>query len=427
MISKIRQAIAVKGSITVPGDKSISHRALLLGASAEGKTQVYHLSSSADVKSTLTCLKQLGVSTIEDNDTIEILGKGLYGLKAPSGPLDCGNSGTTMRLLSGILAAQPFTSILVGDESLSKRPMKRIIEPLARMGAKIECQPGGLAPLTIHGNQLRPILYPSPVASAQVKSCLLLGGLYAHGETTIVEPYLSRDHTERMLNHFGVPVKRQHLAVGVSGPANLQGCVIHVPGDFSSAAFFIGAALITPNSKLIIANIGINPTRIGLLDILKQMGAKIEICHYNFKSAEPIGEITAYTSQLKGVDIPPELVPKLIDEVPVLAVVATQAKGTTRLSGARELRVKESDRLRATAKNLALMGAKIQEQEDGFIIEGSHRLKGATVNSYGDHRIAMAFSIAGLAAEGETHIENAECVEISMPNFFETLQGIVVE
>ena len=427
MINSIRQARGIKRTITVKGDKSISHRGLLLGAIAEGNTRIYNLSSSADVMNTLDCLRQLNVAINKHSNFWEISGNGLYGFKVSPTPLDCGNSGTTMRLLPGILAAQPFTSTLIGDESLGKRPMGRIIEPLTQMGAKIDSQPGGLAPLQIHGNQLNPIHYISSVASAQVKSCILLAGLYAQGMTTVIEPHLSRDHTERMLTDFGIFVKKNGLAISIEGQQALHGCKINVPGDFSSAAFFISAALIVPNSELKIKNICLNPTRTGLLEVLNQMGAEIEIQKYEEKHSEPIGEITVFTSQLNGVEIPPELVPKLIDEVPILAIIATQASGTTKLTGAKELRVKESDRLHAIANNFSLMGIQIEEKKDGFIIKGPQKIKGTVVDSYGDHRIAMAFAIAGLIAEGETQLKNAECVKISMPDFFEILQGIVIE
>ena len=426
LIHKAQHARAIKGSITVPGDKSISHRALLLGAIAEGITIIRNLSPAADVRSTLNCLKQLQVETEEKNSYMEIEGKGLYGIKASSTPLNCSNSGTTMRLLSGILAAQPFSSTLIGDESLNKRPMNRIIEPLTRMGAKIESLSGGLAPLAIHGNRLRSIYYQNAVASAQVKSCIMLAALYAPGLTTLVEPHLSRDHTERMFSDFGFPIKRHGLKISLIGPAKLIGCQVDIPGDFSSAAFFIGAALITPNSQLEIKNVGINPTRTGLLDVLNQMGAKIEINKHSGTSSEPIGDLKICTSQLNSVEITSELIPRLIDEIPILAIITTQAKGRTILSGARELRVKESDRLHAITKNLSLMGAQIEQREDGFIIQGPQKLNGAILNSFNDHRIAMSFSIAGLIAHGETQIVDAECVAVSMPNFFDVLKGVVV-
>lgn len=423
----IKHASAIRGTITVPGDKSISHRALLFAAIAEGKTKIHNLSSSADVMSTLHCLRQLQIGAKEKNSEIEIVGTGKFGFKASQHPLDCGNSGTTIRLLTGILAAQPFTtSTLVGDESLSKRPMKRVIEPLTKMGAQISSEPGGFAPLVIHGQQLKPISYQMPIASAQVKSCVLLAGLYAAGTTTVVEPYPSRDHTERMLRDFGLNVTTDNTSVSIEGPAKLFGSEVFVPGDISSAAFFIAAALMVPDSELTIENICLNPTRTGLLDVLQRMGANLSICEYETKSSEPIGEIRVTTSQLSGVEIPPDMVPKLIDEIPILAVLATQAKGKTMLSGARELRVKESDRLHSIVTNLAVMGIEIEELEDGFIIAGPQKLTGASVDSFGDHRIAMAFSIAGLISEGTTHIKNVDCIRISMPNFYETLENILM-
>lgn len=427
MIKTIRRSRGIKGRIFVPGDKSISHRSLLLGAIAEGETKIVNLSSSADVMSTRRCLQQLGVKIVHELDRFVIAGNGYYGLENSLIPLDCGNSGTTMRLLSGILAAQPFTSKLVGDESLSQRPMRRIIEPLSQMGAKIESQSGGFAPLVIHGNRLHSICYRSPVASAQIKSSILLAGLAAPGVTTVIEPHLSRDHTERMLTDFGVSVEKNGLEVSVRGQQRLHGCEINVPGDFSSAAFFIGAALIVPNSDLRIQNICLNPTRTGLIEVLTQMGAKFEIQRREHVSSEPIGDITIHSSPLNGVEIAPELVPRLIDEIPILAIIATQANGTTKLSGAKELRVKESDRLRAITDNLKRMAIQLDETEDGFIITGTQQLKAAIIDSYGDHRIAMAFAIAGLIAEGETQLINTDCVQISMPNFFETLQEIVIE
>lgn len=423
----IRPITAIRGQMTVPGDKSISHRSLLLGAIAQGKTTIQNLSSAADVNSTRTCLEQLGVSIAATDHGLEIIGHGLYGLKASRQPLDCGNSGTTMRLLSGILAAQPFVSQLDGDESLRRRPMKRIIEPLSLMGASIESQPGGLAPLTISGNRLKAITYRSPIASAQVKSCILLAGLYAEGTTTVIEPQLSRDHTERMLTDFGVSLEKNGLAVSISGQQMLRACDITVPGDFSSAAFFIAAALLIPGSQLLIKNVCLNPTRIGLLEVLNEMGAAIQVEQHYQRSTEPVGDVAINAAQLYGTTIGPERIPSLIDEVPILAVIATQAHGITNLTGASELRVKESDRLQAVVNNLRAMGAEVAELPDGFTIIGPQELRGAQLDSFNDHRIAMAFSIAGLIAAGETQIMNSECVQISMPNFFETLQEIAVE
>lgn len=426
MIYNINAAKAVTGSLTVPGDKSISHRALMLGAIAEGRTVVQNLSPAADVRSTMNCLKQLHAAISDHQGAVVIDGNGLYGLRPASSPLDCGNSGTTMRLLAGILAAQPFATTLIGDASLSRRPMKRIIDPLTQMGAKIQSQAGGYAPLAISGQRLRPIRFESPVASAQVKSCILLAGLYAEGVTSVVEPHLSRDHSERMLTDFGVPLTRDGFEVAVMGPARFSGHKIQVPGDFSSAAFFVGAGLLTPNSSLAIEQVGLNPTRTGLLDVLREMGASFEVQISSTAASEPVGKLTVTTSDLIGVDIPPEIVPRLIDEVPILAIIATQAKGRTIISGAKELRVKESDRLHAVAVNLAAMGVRLTEKEDGLVIAGPQRLQGAVIESYGDHRLAMAFAVAGLIARGQTQIADAECVEISMPNFFEVLEGITV-
>ncbi len=427
MDKTIRPAKAITGEIAVPGDKSISHRSLLLGAIAQGKTTVQNLSSAADVTSTRACLEQLGVPIITTEHGLEILGSGLYGLRAAKRPLDCGNSGTTMRLLSGILAAQPFASQLVGDESLSRRPMNRIIEPLRKMGAIIESQPGGLAPLTIQGNRLTAITYRSPIASAQVKSCILLAGLYAEGKTTVIEPHLSRDHTERMLTNFGVSIEKDGLAVSITGQQTLRACDIVVPGDFSSAAFFIAAALLVPNSHLIIRNMCLNPTRTGLLEVLKEMGAPVQVRQQHQRSVEPVGDVTITAAPLRGTTIRPERIPSLIDEVPILAVIATQAHGITQLTGAAELRVKESDRLKAIVNNLRAMGADIAELPDGFMVNGPQKLHGTQLDSFGDHRIAMAFSIAGLIAAGETVIRQSDCVEISLPNFFDTLQEIAIE
>jgi len=423
----IQPAKSIQGNISVPGDKSISHRALMFGAIAQGNTTIANLSSSADVASTRSCLQQLGISFREENGILTVIGKGLNGLSPSPRELDCGNSGTTIRLISGILAAQQFSSTLIGDASLSKRPMNRIIQPLTQMGAQIISQPGGFAPLTIHGQRLKPIAYSSPVASAQVKSCILLAGLFTEGVTSVSEPTLSRDHTERLLQDFGVKVESDDSGVSIQGSATLHGCDIQVPGDFSSAAFFIAAALLLPNASLLLKNIGLNPTRTGLLDVLGRMGARIIIHPSSFPSSEPRGDIEVFSSQLVGTTIEANLVPSLIDEIPILAVLASRAEGMTTLSGARELRVKESDRLKAITQNLLKMGILIQEKDDGFIIEGPQQFKGAEVDSYHDHRIAMAFSVAGLIARGQTTILNPDCVGISMPNFYTTLEEVVGE
>ncbi|MFZ5517715.1 MAG: 3-phosphoshikimate 1-carboxyvinyltransferase [Candidatus Zhuqueibacterota bacterium] len=423
----IQPAKSIHGDISVPGDKSISHRAIMFGAIARGNTTISNLSSSADVASTRSCLQQLGIDITEENSVITVAGKGLTGLSASPRELDCGNSGTTIRLISGILAAQPFTSTLIGDASLSKRPMNRIIQPLTQMGAQIVSQPGGFAPLTIHGQRLNPIAFTSPVASAQVKSCILLAGLFTEGTTTVSEPTLSRDHTERLLHDFGVTVDSDASGISIHGPATLHGCDILVPGDFSSAAFFIGAALLVSNASLLLKNIGLNPTRTGLLDVLGRMGARIIIHPSSFPSSEPMGDIEIFSSRLVGTTIEANLVPSLIDEIPILAVIAARAEGMTTLSGAGELRVKESDRLKAITQNLLKMGILIEEKDDGFIIEGPQQFKGAEVDSFHDHRIAMAFSVAGLIARGQTTILNPDCVGISMPNFYTTLEEVVDE
>jgi len=410
----------IRGRVSVPGDKSISHRALMLGAIAKGRTEITNLSSGKDVLATWNCLAQLGVKIEEKNNRVHVHGKGLHGLIPPEGILNAGNSGTTMRLLSGVLAGQFFESTITGDSSLKKRPMMRIIEPLTLMGAKIESD-NGTAPLKIKGGNLRGIEYKTTVSSAQVKSSLLLAGLYASGKTSAEEPSQSRDHTERMLPHFGVAVKKNNLKVEINGSVELMASSINVPGDISSAAFFMAAASIVPGSRILIPGVGTNPTRRGIIDVLKKMGAKIKEENRREKNFEPTADITVESSQLRSIEISGALIPGIIDEIPILAVAATQAEGKTIIRDAEELRFKESDRIKAVAENLRRMGGEVEELEDGFIIPGPQKLKGAVVESFGDHRIAIAFSIAGLAAAGETTIRGAECVEISFPGFFETL------
>jgi 3-phosphoshikimate 1-carboxyvinyltransferase len=424
MKQTIRPAASLSGNLTIPGDKSISHRALIFGAIAEGETVIANIMPGKDVKSTRKCLKQLGTVIHDDQDILRVEGMGLRGFHAPLQVLDAGNSGTTMRLLSGILSAQPFISKITGDESLSKRPMNRIITPLEKMGAKIEAQPGGTAPLTIHGRDLNPVHYHSPVASAQVKSCVLLAGLHTRGITSVTEPVLSRDHTERMLGAFGVPVTRNGLTVSVEGPARLKGTRILVPGDISAAAFFMVAASLVPGSKLLIRNVGLNPTRSGILTVLESMGCHIEKKNPHPIGDEPVSDILIQSQRLKGTDLGGDLIPRLIDEIPVIAVAALFAEGVTRVHDARELRVKETDRIAALEKNIRLMGGEISTFDDGFTISGPQKLHGAELDSFGDHRIAMAFAVAGLLSGGETTILNAECAEISHPGFFEDLRGL---
>lgn len=410
-----------KGRVKIPGDKSISHRALILGSIAEGKTEIFNLSPGEDIQTTRTCLETLGVEIEDTEESVLIKGSRFYDSESPI-KLNSENSGTTMRLLAGVLAAQPIESILTGDTSLCKRPMKRILDPLSRMGACIRAKDGMYPPIRIHGARLSPIRYDSPLASAQVKSCILLAGLFTHGETRVTEPVLSRDHTERMLPLFGVDLKRDALNVSIKGPAMLQGTVIHVPGDLSSAAFFIVAATMIPEADITLTDVGTNSTRTGILDALRIMGADIRLSRQRTTEGESRADIHIKHAPLKGMVIDNSWIPRLIDEIPIIAVAATQATGKTVVRHAGELRVKETDRIHGVVTNLQRMGIQIDEQEDGFIIEGPQELTQGSVDSYGDHRIAMAFAIAGLVAKGATVIENAECVEISYPSFFHTLK-----
>ncbi len=412
---------SIKGRFTVPGDKSISHRALMLAAVAEGESRIAGLSLGADVQSTRQCLQQLGVAIHVEGNNAFVHGKGFAGLRPAPQSLDAGNSGTTMRLLSGIVAGCPFTTMMHGDASLSRRPMKRIIEPLKRMGARIVSSPAGTAPLTIQGGNLQGIRYEMPMASAQVKSCLLFAGLQAEGETKVIEPQPTRDHSERMLAAMGADLSVADNVVTIR-PGRLQSGMISIPGDFSSAAFFIAAAALLPHSDLTLTNINFNPTRIGLLNVLQEMGAQIEVEELAGSAGEPRANLRIRCAPLQAAIIEPQRIPQLVDEIPILAVLATQADGQTYITGAQELRVKESDRIDALAKNLQAMGAQVEELPDGLIITGPTRLRGAVIDSFGDHRIAMAFAIAGLFADSATTILQAECAAISFPDFFELLK-----
>lgn len=405
----------------MPGDKSISHRALMLAAIAEGESRISGLSSGADVQSTKACMQQLGVEIESSTNAVLVKGRGLAALRAPMQPLDAGNSGTTMRLLSGILATRPFAATLVGDASLSRRPMRRIIAPLELMGAKIEATAQGTAPLTIHGGKLNGIAYALPVASAQVKSCVLFAGLEAEGETIVTEPSATRDHSERMLAAFEAQINHEKNRVRICR-SSLRGTNISVPGDFSSAAFFIAAALLLSNSEIVLINVNMNPTRTALLEVLKSMGATFRFEKLSNKAFEPVAELCVQSQPLRGVRVDEALVPQLIDEIPILAVLATQAKGETIITGAKELRVKESDRLAALTTNLRAMGANLEELPEGLIVRGPSRLRGTKLDSFHDHRIAMAFAIAGLCADSPTTIHHAECADISFPGFFELLR-----
>jgi len=418
----------LKGNIFVPGDKSISHRSLILGSIAQGETHIYNFLNSLDCLKTLECMQALGVKIeLDENNSVNIKGKGLYdGLQEPKDILDVGNSGTTIRLLTGLLSGQNFYSVLNGDNSIRKRPMKRVVQPLRLMGANIWGRENGqLAPLSIKGRKLNSLHYTLPVASAQVKSALLLAGLYAAGETVIKETLSTRDHTERMLEIMQADIKISPLEIKIKGGTELRSADIFIPGDISSAAYFIAAANILRDSQIIIKQVGVNPTRTGIIEILKKMGAKIDILNYQIKSNEPQADLKIEYSKLKGVEIKKKNVPFLIDELPLIAVVATQAQGKTVVSGARELRAKETDRIKAIVSELKKMGADIEEREDGFAVNGPTKLHGAVCESYDDHRITMSLAVAALLAEGKTVIKNSECIDISFPGFEKTLQKLI--
>ena len=412
---------SLRGTIRVPGDKSMSHRSIMLGSLAEGTTHVTGFLNAEDALATLQAFRAMGVK-IEgpENGKVTVYGVGKHGLKEPKEPLYLGNSGTSMRLLSGLLAGQSFNTELTGDHSLSSRPMKRVTDPLASMGAKIETQEGGTAPLKINGNShLKAINYMMPMASAQVKSCLLLAGMYAEGETSVSEPAPTRDHTERMLNGFSYPVHREGNKASITAAGKLTATDIDVPSDISSAAFFLVGASIALNSDVTLKHVGINPTRTGIIEILRLMGANIEIQNERSVGGEPVADLRVTSSQLKGIDIPEHTVPLAIDEFPVLFVAAACAEGVTRLTGAKELRVKESDRIQVMADGLQELGVDAQPTEDGMVIQGKPKnsIGGGIVNSHGDHRIAMSFSIAGLKATAPITIKDCENVNTSFPEF----------
>jgi 3-phosphoshikimate 1-carboxyvinyltransferase len=414
----------LRGRVRVPGDKSISHRALLLGALAEGDSQISGFLPSGDCLATLACLRTLGVEVeIHEPTALTVHGRGLGGLQAPSVPLNCVRSGTTMRLLAGILAGQPFESTLTGEEQLLRRPMGRIAEPLRRMGADIEAVDGH-APLTIRGRRLRGHDHTLRVASAQVKSALLLAGLYADGPTIVRQPGPARDHTELMLAAMGAAVEVDGLDVTLSPPATLSPLALEVPGDVSSAAFPLAAAALVPGSEVTVENVGVNPTRTGLLNVLSAMGAGLVVDGEHQRGSEPVADVTVRRSELRGVEVGGDTVVRMIDEFPLLAVVASQAHGATVVRDAAELRVKETDRIAATAAGLGALGAHVEPLPDGFIIEGPTRLRGAVVDSCGDHRLAMALAVAGLIAEGQTVVEHAECITDSFPGFVGLMQNM---
>ena len=422
---KINKVSKLNGIITVPADKSITHRAIMLSSLATGKSYINNYLKSDDCLMTMNAFKQMGVNIEQAETSLTIIGAGISGLKNPVKEIYAGNSGTTTRLLSGVLAGQNFSSTITGDASLSKRPMKRVIEPLSLMGANITAKENNFLPMTISPKEnLKAISYTSPVASAQVKSCILFAGLYADGTTTVTEPIKSRDHSERMFKTFGADISVDGLSVSVKKCNGLYAQEVTVPCDISSAAFFIVAGLIVPNSNIKILNVNINKTRDGILTVLKSMGADIVLDNVRTVSGEDVADIEIKTSKLNSTSFGKEIVPSLIDEIPIIVLAATQAEGQTLISGAKELKVKESDRIHSVASQLNKMGADIKETDDGFIINGPTKLKGATVDSFDDHRIAMMLSIAGLTAEGETEILNSDCVKISFANFYEVLKKI---
>ncbi|PRX40065.1 3-phosphoshikimate 1-carboxyvinyltransferase [Planifilum fimeticola] len=412
--------------LRVPGDKSISHRAVMLGAIADGTTRIENFLPGDDCHHTIECFQRLGVKIEREGaTTLTVHGKGWKGLREPDQCLDVGNSGTTIRLLLGILAGSPFFSTVYGDASIARRPMARVVEPLRRMGARIDGRAGGrFAPLAVRGGELKGIEYHSPVASAQVKSCLLLAGLRAEGWTKVKEPHPSRDHTERMLKAFGAELSLGEGAVSVRGGQSLAGCHVRVPGDISSAAFLFAAALLVPGSRVTVRDVGINPTRTGILDVFRSMGAEVTVTPTDQWCGEPVGDVTVAGGPLRGVEVGGDLIPRLIDEIPVLAVVATQAEGRTVIRDAAELKVKESNRIATVAEELRKMGAQVDETSDGLIIEGPTSLQGALLDSHGDHRIGMAMAVAGLASEGEVRVKGAEAISVSFPNFAEILKEL---
>ncbi|WP_232696342.1 3-phosphoshikimate 1-carboxyvinyltransferase [Brevibacillus daliensis] len=421
----INKVTTISGEVVVPGDKSISHRAVMFGALAEGTTSITGFLPGADCLSTINCFQRMGIQIEQNEDKVTVIGKGWFGLEEPDQKLDVGNSGTTIRLMSGILATQPFHCVIEGDESIAKRPMRRVVGPLKEMGARIDGRKSGeFTPLAIRGGDLIGINYVSPVASAQVKSAILLAGLQANGTTSVEEPSISRDHTERMLQAFGVEIKREGKKVTVTGGQRLTATDISVPGDISSAAFLIAAVMILPGSRLVIKNVGINPTRTGIIDVVKAMGGIIELRNERIVNEEPVADIYVEYTALKGTVLEGDLIPRLIDEIPVIAVMASQAEGQTIIRDAKELRVKETDRIATVVNQLGKFGAKVIPTDDGMIIEGNQRLHGAEIDSMGDHRIGMAMAIAGLIAEGQTVINQADAIRVSFPGFAELLHSI---
>ena len=425
MQKRISPASRLSGSIALPGDKSISHRYAMIAAIAEGPSHIQNYSTGADCHSTLGCLRALGIDISGEGTEFTVHGRGLDGLRAPAGDLDAGNSGSTIRMLSGILAAQPFPTRIAGDESLSRRPMQRIMKPLAAMGAHIQAREDKFPPLEIHGAKLRPIQYDLPVPSAQVKTCVLFAGLFAEGETSVIEPVRSRDHTEIALREFGADLTAHRGKITLAGRPTLTGRELVVPSDLSSAAFFLVAALLVPGSRLSIRGVGLNPTRSALLDFLIGMGANIRVPDLESRNGELVGEIIVEHSSLRGGIIEGALTAALIDEIPVLAVLGAATEQGLTVRDASELRIKETDRIRTVVENLRRLGVAAEEAPDGMVIPGRQKFHAAEFDSFGDHRVAMAFAVAALRADGDSVIQGAEAASVSFPEFWDTLSSCV--
>ncbi|WML59936.1 3-phosphoshikimate 1-carboxyvinyltransferase [Neobacillus sp. PS2-9] len=414
------------GEVTIPGDKSISHRSVMFGSVAHGVTTVTNFLNGDDCLSTISCFRKLGVRIEESNDQLRIFGNGFEGLTEPNELLDVGNSGTTIRLLMGILAGRPFFSSLIGDESIGKRPMTRVTNPLSNMGAKIDGRHNGsYTPLSIRGGHLKSINYTLPVASAQVKSALILAGLQADGVSQIIEPAETRDHTERMIRRFGGEIEKNNKVITVKGGQKLTAASIHVPGDISSAAFFLVAGAIISGSEIHLKNVGLNSTRTGIIEVLQKMGADLEIHENQDNKFEPTGDLIIKSSSLKGTIIEGDLIPKLIDEVPIIALMATQAEGDTIIKDAEELKVKETNRIDTVVQELKKLGASIEATKDGMVIHGKSKLHGGVVSSHGDHRIGMMLAVAALLSKEEVLLEKPEAISVSYPNFFEHLNNLI--
>jgi 3-phosphoshikimate 1-carboxyvinyltransferase len=424
MQQRILPATRLQGSVRLPGDKSISHRYAMLAAIAEGTSEIRNYATGADCRSTLSCLEALGVGVGIGGSNVRIQGRGLDGLRAPQGTLDAGNSGSTIRMLSGILAGQPFASRITGDASLSKRPMDRIMIPLRQMGAKVDAREGRFPPIEIQGGRLQPVDYTLPVASAQVKTCVLLAGLYAPGVTTVREAVATRDHTELALAGFGAEIAKREDRIMLTGRPSLQARDLVVPGDLSSAAFFLVAALLIPGSSLLLQGVGLNPTRTAILDLLASMGAGIQLQNLSKHQGELVGDVHVQASSVRGGVVEKALTAALIDEIPVLAVLGAASKEGLLVRNARELRLKETDRIATVAETLRRMGVSVQVHEDGFFVPGGQSFHAAALDSFGDHRIAMAFAVAALRADGECLIDGAEAASVSFPEFFDELRQL---